>query len=95
RRGTSYEITNISLTQTLSRTIMTSATTLLVVLMLYIFGGEMLKGFSLVMLIGVSIGTISSIYVASALALKLGMKREHLIQQKVEKEGADQPSILP
>lgn len=86
---------NVSLTQTLSRTIMTSATTLLVVLMLYIFGGAMLKGFSLVMLIGVSIGTISSIYVASALALKLGMKREHLIVQKVEKEGADQESILP
>ena len=49
----------------------------------------------LTMLIGVSIGTASSIYVASALALKLGMKREHMLQQKVEKEGADQPSILP
>jgi preprotein translocase subunit SecF len=95
RRGTSYEIMNVSLTQTLSRTIMTSATTLLVVLMLYIFGGSMLQGFSLVMLIGVSIGTISSIYVASALALKMGMKREHLIIQKVEKEGADQTTLLP
>ena len=95
RRGTSYEIMNVSLTQTLSRTIMTSATTLMVVLMLYIFGGALLAGFSLTMLIGVSIGTVSSIYVASALALKLGMKREHMLQQKVEKEGADQPSILP
>nr|WP_263458400.1 protein translocase subunit SecF [Brenneria tiliae] len=95
RRGTPYEIMNVSLTQTLSRTIMTSATTLVVVLMLYIFGGAMLAGFSLAMLIGVSIGTVSSIYVASALALKLGMKREHLLVQKVEKEGADQPSILP
>ncbi|MBG6244148.1 protein translocase subunit SecF [Candidatus Symbiopectobacterium sp. 'North America'] len=95
RRGTPYEIMNVSLTQTLSRTLMTSGTTLGVVLMLYIFGGAMLEGFSLVMLIGVSIGTISSIYVASALALKLGMKREHLLVQKVEKEGADQPSILP
>ncbi|MNH03070.1 preprotein translocase subunit SecF [compost metagenome] len=74
---------------------MTSGTTLMVVLMLYIFGGAMLQGFSLAMLIGVSIGTVSSIYVASALALKLGMKREHMLQQKVEKEGADQPSILP
>ncbi|MNG80438.1 preprotein translocase subunit SecF [compost metagenome] len=74
---------------------MTSGTTLMVVLMLYIFGGAMLHGFSLAMLIGVSIGTISSIYVASALALKLGMKREHMLQQKVEKEGADQPSIMP
>jgi len=95
RRGTPYDIVNVSLTQTLSRTIMTSATTLMVVLMLYIFGGALLEGFSLTMLIGVSIGTISSIYVASALALKLGMKREHMIQQKVEKEGADQPSLLP
>lgn len=95
RRGTPYEIMNVSLTQTLSRTLMTSGTTLGVVLMLYIFGGAMLEGFSLAMLIGVSIGTISSIYVASALALKLGMKREHLLVQKVEKEGANQPSILP
>ncbi|APC10422.1 MULTISPECIES: protein translocase subunit SecF [Providencia] len=95
RRGTPYEIMNVSLTQTLSRTIMTSATTLLVVLMLYLFGGTMLEGFSLVMLIGVTIGTISSIYVASALALKMGMKREHLMQAKVEKEGADQESLLP
>ncbi len=95
RRGSSYEITNVSLTQTLSRTLITSLTTLAMILILFIFGGALLKGFSLTMLIGVAIGTISSIYVSSALALKLGMKREHLIQQKVEKEGADQPSILP
>lgn len=95
RRGTPYEIFNVSLTQTLHRTLITSGTTLVVILMLYLFGGAMLKGFSLTMLIGVSIGTASSIYVASALALKLGMKREHMLQQKVEKEGADQPSILP
>lgn len=93
RRGTPYEIMNVSLTQTLSRTIMTSATTLMVVLMLFIFGGAMLQGFSLTMLIGVSIGTVSSIYVASALALKLGMKREHMLQQKVEKEG-DRKSVV-
>lgn len=96
RRGTSYEILNISLTQTLSRTLITSGTTLLVVLMLYFFGGEMLKGFSLTLLIGVFIGTLSSIYVASALALKLGMQREHMLVQKVEKEGEDlPPSLLP
>ena len=95
RRGSSYDITNISLTQTLSRTIITSATTLAIVLILFIFGGALLKGFSLTMLIGIIIGTISSIYVSSALALKLGMKREHMIPQKVEKEGADQPSMLP
>ncbi|ATO32029.1 hypothetical protein DZA65_01136 [Dickeya dianthicola] len=95
RRGTPYEIFNVSLTQTLHRTLITSGTTLVVILMLYLFGGAMLQGFSLTMLIGVTIGTASSIYVASALALKLGMKREHMLVQKVEKEGADQPSLLP
>ncbi len=95
QHGTTRDIMNVSLTQTLSRTLMTSATTLVVVLMLYIFGGAMLRGFSLTMLIGVAIGTLSSIYVASALALKLGIKREHMLQQLVEKEGADQPSLLP
>lgn len=95
RRGTPYEIFNVSLTQTLHRTLITSGTTLVVILMLFLFGGPILEGFSLTMLIGVSIGTASSIYVASALALKLGMRREHLLVQKVEKEGADQPSILP
>ncbi|MEN5016536.1 protein translocase subunit SecF [Erwinia sp. Eh17-17] len=95
RRGSSYDITNVSLTQTLSRTIITSVTTLAMVAILFVFGGALLKGFSLTMLIGITIGTISSIYVSSALALKLGMKREHMLQQKVEKEGADQPSILP
>lgn len=95
RRGSAYDITNVSLTQTLSRTLITSITTLVMILILFIFGGTLLKGFSLTMLIGVTIGTISSIYVSSALALKLGMKREHMLVQKVEKEGADQPSILP
>ncbi|CAA2929691.1 protein translocase subunit SecF [Arsenophonus endosymbiont of Bemisia tabaci] len=95
RRGTSYEIVNVSLTQTLSRTLITSGTSLLVVLMLYLFGGSILKGFSLIMLIGVTIGTVSSIYVASALALKMRMKRDHLLPPKVEKEGADQHSLLP
>lgn len=95
RRGTPYEIMNVSLTQTLNRTLITSGATLLVLLILYIFGGAMLHGFSLEMLIGVSIGTLSSIYVASALALKLGMKREHILPKKVKKEGEDQPAILP
>ncbi|MGP1930411.1 MAG: protein translocase subunit SecF [Arsenophonus sp. ET-DL12-MAG3] len=82
RFGTSYEIMNLSLTQTLKRTVITSCTFLLVVLMLYFFGGSIMKGFSLVMLIGVPIGTISSIYVASALALKMKMKRKHFIYLK-------------
>ncbi len=56
--------------------------------MLYLFGGPVLEGFSLTMLIGVSIGTASSIYMSHRhLALKLGMKRRHMLQQKVEKKG--------
>ncbi|MBX4322200.1 hypothetical protein K4G81_23565, partial [Mycobacterium tuberculosis] len=57
RRGTPYEIFNVSLTQTLHRTLITSGTTLMVILMLFLFGGPILEGFSLTMLIGVSIGT--------------------------------------
>lgn len=94
RNISAYDIFNVSLTQTLSRTIMTSTTTLIVVLMLLIFGGAMLRCFSTTLFIGVCIGTVSSIYVASALACKLGIKREHLLQQVVEKEGIDQPSLL-
>ncbi len=80
--GTPYEIINVSLTQTLIRTLITSGITLLVVLILYIFGGTMLHSFSIAMLIGVSIGTISSIYIVSALALRLGIKSEYTIKQK-------------
>ncbi|AKC32239.1 protein translocase subunit SecF [Candidatus Pantoea carbekii] len=83
----SYNIINISLTQTLNRTLITSITTLLIILILFIFGGVLLKSFSLTMFIGVVIGTISSIYISSALVLKLGIKREHLLIQSIEKEG--------
>ncbi|WMY95887.1 MAG: protein translocase subunit SecF [Arsenophonus sp.] len=79
-------IINLSLTQTLKRTLITSISTLLVVLMLYIFGGLMLKGFSLVFLIGVIIGSISSIYVASSLVLMMGIKRKHLVPMILLKE---------
>nr|WP_225639652.1 protein translocase subunit SecF [Candidatus Profftia sp. (ex Adelges kitamiensis)] len=91
--STTYNIINISLTQTLHRTIITSAITLSAVLILYIFGGIMLQGFALTMFIGVFIGTISSIYIASSLALKLGMKREHMYLPYVDKEGADNSSM--
>ncbi|VFP84336.1 Protein translocase subunit SecF [Candidatus Erwinia haradaeae] len=80
----SFDITNLSITQTFSRTIITSMITLMMVLILLIFGGIMLHGFSLTMLIGIIIGTISSIYVSSSLALKLGMKKEHMIHKKID-----------
>jgi preprotein translocase subunit SecF len=88
RKGTPREIMNMSINQTLSRTIMTSVTTLLVVLALYFFGGESLHGFSLSLVIGIVIGTYSSIFVAGALALHLGVSRLDLAsnQKKVVDE---------
>ncbi len=94
RRAYPYDVINISLTQTLHRTLMTSGTTLAVVIILYIFGGTMLKGFSETLGVGILLGTVSSIYVAAYMSLKLGVKREYFIPQKVEAEGADQPSIM-
>lgn len=77
-----YYIFNLSLTQTFNRTIMTSVTTLFIVLTLLIFGGEMMHGFSITLLIGLFVGTLSSIYVASAIALRLGMTQNIYIKDK-------------
>jgi preprotein translocase subunit SecF len=79
RKGTPTEIMNLSINQTLSRTIMTSGLTLLVVIALFIFGGEMLHGFSLALMIGIVVGTYSSIYVAGALAVMMGLDRASLL----------------
>jgi preprotein translocase subunit SecF len=79
RVGTPIEIMNLSVNQTLSRTIMTSGLTLLVVIVLYLFGGEMLQGFSLALIIGIIIGTYSSIYVAGSFAIMMGLERTHLL----------------
>lgn len=88
RKGTPTEIMNLSINQTLSRTIMTSGLTLLVVLALFIFGGETLHGFSLALIIGIVIGTYSSIYVAGSLAIALGLNRTHLLPSaKRESDG--------
>lgn len=84
RRGSSYDIINISLTQTLSRTLMTSATTLAVVICLYILGGSILRGFSETLAIGIILGTLSTIYVATYTTYLLGVKREHLLPPKDE-----------
>lgn len=81
------QITNGALNQTLSRTIMTSVTTLLVLLALFFLGGEIIHGFALALLIGVVIGTYSSIYVASSMILLLGItKQDMLPSEKEEKE---------
>lgn len=89
RKGESIEVMNNSVTQTLSRTLITSATTLFVVIALFTQGGAMIHGFALALLLGITVGTYSSIYVASALALKLGIQREHLMPAQIEKEGAE------
>ncbi|MCL4156376.1 UNVERIFIED_CONTAM: hypothetical protein GTU68_032826 [Idotea baltica] len=83
------ETMNVSINQTLPRTILTSLTTLLVLFALYIYGGEALSGFAATLIIGVLIGTYSSIFVASPTVLALGAKAEDLMVEVVEKEGAD------
>ena len=87
RKGTPEEIVNLAMNQTLSRTLMTSGATLLSVIALYLFGGKVIHGFSFVLLVGILVGTYSSIYVASAMALALGFSRADLLP--VKKEGAE------
>jgi preprotein translocase subunit SecF len=79
RKASPVEVINQSINQTLSRTIMTSVLTLLVVLALFFLGGSMLYGFSLALIIGIVVGTYSSIYVAGSLSLVLGLTRQHLL----------------
>lgn len=79
RKADTIEVVNASINQTLSRTIMTSGLTLSVVLVLLIFGGETLEGFSLALAIGIIIGTYSSIYIAGSTSVALGLKRVHLL----------------
>ena len=91
RKATTEESVNTSINQTLSRTIVTSLTTLLVLAALFYFGGKIIHGFALAMIIGVVIGTYSSIYVASSSLLMMGVTREALLPP--EKEGEDQEEI--
>lgn len=88
RKGSSMEIMNLSINETLSRTIMTSFVTLLSVIVLYFFGGAVMHGFSIAMIVGIVVGTYSSIYIASATALYLGVSREDLLPRT--KETADE-----
>jgi len=82
RRATSEEVMDASINQTLSRTIITSGATLLVVVVLLIMGGETLRGFSWALTIGIIVGTYSSIYVAGALALDMKLSARDLMEQK-------------
>jgi preprotein translocase subunit SecF len=85
RKGSSEEIVNRALNDTLSRTLMTSVTTLLVVTSLFVFGGEVIHAFSIALLLGIVIGTYSSIYIASNAVLSMGVSKADLLP--AEKEG--------
>lgn len=86
RRGEVLDIINLSINETLSRTLMTSFLTLLACISMAIWGGEVLRNFALALIVGIVVGTYSSIYVASALAYRLGVSRADLLLP--EKEGA-------
>jgi preprotein translocase subunit SecF len=87
RALSSIELLNLSLNQTLSRTIITSLTTLLVLFALFFFGGETVKGFSLGLIIGVIIGTYSSLYIVTSILIQLGLSQDDMVVPEVE--GAD------
>lgn len=90
RRSSAVDIMNISINQTLSRTIMTSVLTLFVVVALFLYGGESIHGFSLALILGIVVGTYSSIYVAGALAVVLGLDRKDFMPNQ-RKEIDDRP----
>ena len=90
RKGTSQEIMNASLNQTLSRTLMTGLTTLLVLIALAALGGEIIHNFSLALIVGIVVGTYSSIYIASPIVLGLGVTQADLIPPEKEGQEIDQ-----
>ena len=77
-----YELTNISINETLSRTLITSVTTLLALLSIFFFGGEILKGFSLAMIFGVVFGTYSSIYIANTVLVRLNVSQRTVLREE-------------
>lgn len=87
------DIFNEAITETLSRTLITSFTTLVVVIALFVKGGALIHGFATALLLGIGFGTYSSIFIASAWAMMLGVTREHMLPPQIEKEGADQEPL--
>jgi preprotein translocase subunit SecF len=77
-----FELTNISINETLSRTLITSITTLLALFSIFFFGGEILKGFSLAMIFGVIFGTYSSIYIANTVLVRLNVSQKTIIKEE-------------
>ena len=79
-----YDLTNISINETLSRTIITSVTTLLALFSIFVFGGEILKGFSFAMILGVIFGTYSSIYIANPILVLLKVSQKTILKEDQE-----------
>jgi len=92
RKGSPVEVSNRSINQMLSRTLVTSFTTLFVLIALFVLGGEIIHSFATALIIGIIVGTYSSVYVASATALALGVSKQDLMP--VKKEGEDEPGVL-
>jgi preprotein translocase subunit SecF len=91
RRTPAGDVLDQSINQTLSRTIITSGATLMVVIVLLVLGGPVLRGFSTALVVGILVGTYSSIYIASAIALDLGLKADHLLPTAVKTPVDDLP----
>ena len=91
RKKSTIEVVNMSVNQTISRTLMTSFTTLLVLLSLFFLGGEVIHAFAMALIIGVVVGTYSSIYVATTTALALGISRSDLLVPEKENEDLARP----
>ena len=91
RKSSPVDILNLSINQTLSRTLMTSLTTLLVLLSLFFLGGEVIHGFAFALIIGVVVGTYSSIYVASSTLMAMDIKKQDFLVQAKEEVVDDRP----
>jgi preprotein translocase subunit SecF len=91
RKNTVVEIMNASLNQTLARTVITSGTTLIAVLSLFFYGGEILHAFSVALIVGIIVGTFSSLYIATPVTLALGITREDMLPPKKEATADAQP----
>lgn len=89
RKGSAKDILNISINDTLTRTVITSLTTMLVLLALFYFGGEIIHGFAFALIIGVIIGTYSSIYVASSTLMLMNVNKQDFLEAAKEEEVAD------
>ena len=79
-------VVNNAINQTLSRTLVTSGTTIMVLMALFLFGGEIINNFAIALLVGVIVGTYSSIYTASSLLITMGVSKEHLLPSEKEKK---------